>query len=793
MKRELVFSEDNLNKVFPFHIILNRRGGIESTGQALGKLIPGLQAGATFEEEFEWISPVNPSVENWIQRTGRLLVFRHRTLPSLTFKGHFEELKGSNCFAFFGNPALSSMDHLESLGLEPGDLALNDSLEDLLQVLKTNEIVTQKLTSLLKQVTDQRKALAREKRNLQHSNEQLSLFRSLINSSSDAVRVMREDGSLYYMNQTEASRLGIPQETIEIQEDREFRTIENWSNHLDQLRSVEFLTLEDQTVHQPSNKKIDVEITSKLIYIAGEGYIVSFSRDISERKLGELKLAQALNRAEEASEAKEAFLANMSHEIRTPLNGMMGMVRELRKMELDGRPGEYIFRTEKAIRHLYSLVNNALDITRIEAGELELERICFSMPELLKDVQAIFEAEAESCGLELKVDLESKMPQVYWGDVGRLRQILINLTGNSIKFTRQGHVKISCTAGSGKEKGQTVRFSVEDTGIGMSAEYQEKMFQKFQQEEAATARKYGGSGLGLFITRELIGLMGGKVKVHSVLGEGTRMEVDIELEVGQAKDLPKQKLLEIPSGIGQARVLLVEDNPMNRLVAVNALQELSVEVTEASNGEQAVKLLKENVYHLVLMDLQMPVMDGMEATRIIRKEMQLKVPIVALSANAFKSEIELCKSIGMNGYVTKPFEEMELIQVILDLVSPGETTISAHKPHFDLVKLRKMGKGNEAFVTKMLDIFVTMIPPTLKGMREAYQSGDWAALRKQAHQIKPSIDNMGISSLFSEIRVLEKATGQANHDGEIPGVLNRLTQVLEESVQQVNVLLKSRQ
>jgi signal transduction histidine kinase/CheY-like chemotaxis protein/HPt (histidine-containing phosphotransfer) domain-containing protein len=474
----------------------------------------------------------------------------------------------------------------------------------------------------------------------------------------------------------------------------------------------------------------------------------------------EIELQRALETSKAAAESKEAFIANMSHEIRTPLNGIIGMIRELNKENLTIKQQSFVDNTLKASKHLLSIINTILDLSKIKAGELKLARRNFSLQDEIKDVKNILEGQAANKKLNFEIVLDKDLAEAYKGDATRIRQILINLIGNSLKFTEQGSVIIECSRIRSLSNKDQILIQIKDTGIGMDPKFVEKVYTKFQQEDPTRSRKHSGTGLGMAITKELIELMKGTIKLESQKGIGTTVSLYLTFQIGDASKI------EVPndqiniSKLDNISILLVEDNEMNRYVAINALKPYVSEITEAENGEKAIELLKSNAYDLILMDLQMPFMGGLEATKIIRTKMNLTTPIVALTANAFKSEIDKCIQSGMNNYVTKPFEEKQLIKVIQKEIQrskgKGKATVNEAKVNpYKLDILKEMSRGDYSFVETMLRLFVSNIPKSVSLIEECLEKNDFESISRIAHKIKPSLINLGLDNLHQDIRKME--------------------------------------
>jgi PAS domain S-box-containing protein len=386
--------------------------------------------------------------------------------------------------------------------------------------------------------------------------------------------------------------------------------------------------------------------------------------DITEQKQLEIDLEKEKTKALESSKAKEVFLANMSHEIRTPLNAIIGFLRELDKHELSELQKTYIQNSSIASKHLLSIINNILDISKIEAGEMSLESEDFVFEKSISNVATVMQPSLDQKGLGINITISKKIEKVLVGDTLRLQQILFNLIGNAIKFTNNGSISIDCEVVENHLISQELRISISDTGIGMESSYIKNIFNKFSQEDKAITRKYGGTGLGLSITNELVKLMGGRIEIESEKNVGTTFNIYLNFPKTSNQFTEEMGIDQPVSRIDNISILLVEDNFLNRMVAQNSLQYYNCKVTEAENGVEAIKILKDNQFDIILMDIQMPEMGGIEATEIIRNKLHLTTPIIALTANAFKTEIDKCKKAGMDDYVPKPFDEDILIETI---------------------------------------------------------------------------------------------------------------------------------
>jgi signal transduction histidine kinase/CheY-like chemotaxis protein len=394
---------------------------------------------------------------------------------------------------------------------------------------------------------------------------------------------------------------------------------------------------------------------------------VFFSRNITDRKKIEQELTQARISAEEAMQAKAQFLSNMSHELRTPLNGIIGLTNILMSEDCLPTQTPNLEVLKYSSDHMLVLINDILDYNKIEAGKVILENEDFNLYDTLEKVHTFFAWEAESKGLKFELRACKSLDRNVTGDVTRLRQVLTNLISNAIKFTEKGSVIFAVeNVGGVSNKCCSLKFSIEDSGIGIAPNKKLQIFESFGQADPSTIRKFGGSGLGLTISKRLIELMGSNIKLESKEGKGSNFWFDLELDYANEnkKDVIKKNFNELKNLAGK-HILVVEDNAINMMVVSKMLEKWNAKVSKARDGEEAVAMVFNNHYDLVLMDLQMPIMDGITATRHIRNEKN-NVPIVALTASTddnLKSEV---KVVGMNGLLQKPFIPQELHQIFCE-------------------------------------------------------------------------------------------------------------------------------
>ena len=516
----------------------------------------------------------------------------------------------------------------------------------------------------------------------------------------------------------------------------------------------------------------------------------------------ELKIAKQT--AEEANISKSRFLANTSHEIRTPLNAIYGFSKLLDETEKSKEQKKYISGIKTSSSNLLNVVNDVLDFSKIESGETKLDITACHLPEIINQLFQTFEFRAEEKEIQLSFNIDSNIHPYIFAETAKLNQVFLNLLSNAIKFTQKGWVKFECLLEKSTKDKEIIRFTVSDTGIGIDKKSQANIFENFKQEDESTTRKYGGTGLGLTISKQLVELMGGEIQVESTKGVGSRFFFNLEFKKAKQEDV-KQKTsnVEIDEELLKGkRVLLVEDNEFNQIIAISMLEKWQIDIDTADNGKIALEKLKNQKYDLILMDKQMPIMDGIQASKIIRQEMKLNVPIIALTANVLKGVITACKEAGMNDYISKPFEPELLFHKIVTILNlNGNSNFELGKNHsklkiqvpdrlLNLSKLEKMMNNEDEMVKRMLIKFKDLTPNYIDDLNKAFIDQNWNELSKIAHKIKPSINLVGIDSLNTDFQNLEAFALDEKDLRSIPEIMKRINSYMPQMFLEIDEKLK---
>lgn len=549
-----------------------------------------------------------------------------------------------------------------------------------------------------------------------------------------------------------------------------------------------------KTVDKSGQRVLDwnLYIINLVLFLLTAVFLIIVSR---MKKQAELisQLNTSEKKLKEAALIKENFLANMSHEIRTPLNAILGYTSLLQRKKLDDDSRLHVSTVQQSGETLLAIVNDILDLSKIESGMMRIEAVPFSINGLVHSVGAMFHNKIEEKGLRFETNIDPVIPDTLIGDSTRLTQILVNLIGNAIKFTTTGKIKLDIKGNLTDSDNILTEFKVTDTGIGIEEEKLETIFERFRQAEDSTTRKYGGTGLGLSIVRDLVYLQNGNIEVKSEYGFGTIVLFSIPYKIPEHHNKAEQ-YENTGSGIhfkNNLKILVAEDNVINQGLMSRFLQELGIKNNIAGNGREAIEMLEKEHYDLVFMDIQMPEMDGYTATQGIRQNLKLTIPIIAMTAHAMAGEREKCISFGMNDHISKPICEADLQRVITEFTGnnvylrPIANTSFTEENQFKTINLQYMkeiSNGDEEYEKLVTEQFLTLLPEELISLTKALENHNTGELKRIAHSMKTSISIMGLDSVLSEY--LDIIENNNPDDTELKQTVEKVTSVCNQAIKE---------
>jgi len=501
--------------------------------------------------------------------------------------------------------------------------------------------------------------------------------------------------------------------------------------------------------------------------------------------------------AEEAVKSKQQFLSNMSHEIRTPMNAIIGFTKVLLKTDLSAKQKEYLTAIKMSGDALIVLINDILDLAKVDAGKMSFEKTPFKMAVSLSAMLHLFETKILEKNLKLVREYDKTIPPVLVGDPVRLHQIILNLVSNAVKFTTNGKITVSVNLQSEDEEKVTIRFSVTDTGIGIPETRLGTIFENFQQATSGTSRLYGGTGLGLAIVKQLVEAQNGTIRVESKVGEGSTFSFTLDFQKTNEEAASDLVIVDPDVEIKNIKVLVAEDIALNQLLMKTILDDFGFERDIADNGKIAIEKLQTTDYDIILMDLQMPEMNGFEATAYIRKTMNSNIPIIALTADVTTVDLAKCRAVGMNDYIAKPVDERVLYNKIISLVKKPVPVIENKdrvKTHgqrikcIDMEYLARRTKSNPTLMMEMISLYLEQTPQLITAMKQGLHDKDWNCLYSAVHKMIPSFAIMGISTDFENIakKVQEFATTQKQSE-DIPELVLQLESICEQACEELEV------
>ncbi len=514
-----------------------------------------------------------------------------------------------------------------------------------------------------------------------------------------------------------------------------------------------------------------------------------------------LKAERAAQIAEDAVKSKQQFLSNMSHEIRTPMNVILGFTKVLLKSTLTAKQKEYLTAIKMSGDTLTVLINDILDLAKVDSGKMIFDQTPFRLSTSINAMVDVFETKIQEKNLQLIKEYDNSIPEVIVGDPVRLHQVILNLMSNAVKFTSEGKIILNVKLIDESEKYAAVKFSISDTGIGIESEKLESIFENFQQATNDISRLYGGTGLGLAISKQLVESQGGSIHVESIFGKGSTFSFVLTFkktnEIVPLEDMVKQ--IDIKTNI--IKILVVEDMALNQLLIKTLLDDFGFSHDLAENGKVAIEKLKSNTYDLILMDLQMPELNGFETSKYIRESMHSQVPIIALTADVTTTDLTRCKLAGMNDYISKPVDERQLYNKIIKLLiltepeynktkttEPSAQTSEILNKCTDLSYLFKHTKDNPVLIMEMIRLYLVQTLPLVNTMKKSLEDKNWETLYSAAHKIIPSFIIMGINKDYEDMaRKIQDYSKTQLHLEDIDKLIMQLEKICIQACYELNI------
>lgn len=622
---------------------------------------------------------------------------------------------------------------------------------------------------------------------------------SLIEASRDPLVTINTEGKITDMNEATALITGLSRKQLTGTDFFEYFTEPQKAREVYQEVFAKGSVADSPLTLRHKDGKLTDVLFNGSVYKDDKGNVlgvVIVARDVTEQKRSEKELIEAKvfaelatviaeeakAKAEEATriavdavKAKQQFLSNMSHEIRTPMNAIIGFTKVVLKTDLSPKQKEYLQAIKVSGDALIVLINDILDLAKVDAGKMSFEKIPFKIETSISTMLQLFEPKIQEKNLELVKEYDINIPEVLVGDPVRLHQIILNLVSNAVKFTNKGKITLSVKLVEQDDEKVIINFSVADSGIGIPDAKIAHIFEDFQQATSDTSRLYGGTGLGLAIVKQLVEGQGGNITVISTIDEGSVFSFKLSFLKTHAIPEEDPDTIELDIENKSIKILVVEDIALNQLLMKTLLDDFGFGCDIAVNGKVAIEKLETNTYDLILMDLQMPEMNGFEATEYIRKKMNSKIPIVALTADVTTVDLAKCKAVGMNDYIAKPVDERVLHNKIISIVkksildkeSKADNQVEIKKIKcIDLEYLMHRTKSNPALMMEMISLYLEQTPPLIASMKKSFEEKDWALLQASVHKMIPSFSIVGINADFEKIakKVQEYATNQMQAD-----------------------------
>ncbi|MGH1375404.1 MAG: PAS domain S-box protein [Alphaproteobacteria bacterium] len=756
---------------------------------------------------------------------GRVLKHKHpawisdvQSDPNFPRNKEVKDIKVHAAFAFpvmIENDVVAVLEFFADIIMEPDE-----------EILETMAIIGTQVGRVIEREQVQEQLERRVKERTADAQASSARIQAILETAADAIITIDARGSIQSFNEAAEEIFGYHEEDVINRNVNMLMPNPYHNEHDDYL--LNYITTGTKKIIgstraiealRKNGETFPIELSISEIETNEERLFTGFIRDVSEKKKVEYDLISAKEQAEAASFAKSEFLANMSHEIRTPMNGIIGTTSLLKETFLSGKQRDYLSTIQNSSDALLQLINDILDLSKIEAGKLDFEILPFNIETLIEEVQSVMFVNLRD-DVAFHISCPNDMPRYVLGDPGRIRQVLFNLVSNAIKFTEKGSISLSIEVLEQKGNTQAFKLSVKDTGIGIPEDKQDTIFQKFSQAEESTTRRFGGTGLGLAICRELVKLMDGEIHVKSVYGEGSTFWFTMHLPLCSADEVEDETNHENNISTDEllfknTQALLVEDNPTNQVIAMEILEQYGCHTTPAGNGREAVERFSKQHFDVIFMDCRMPEMDGYEATKKIRQyEEDRKLsptPILALTANAIKGDRDKCISVGMDDYISKPIQKAHIGRALLKWL-PDEkqdtrrieqedcssTATSNKDPEhndlsvfdhntFDNMK-ELMGDGFAPMIQQFLDNSSKYIAQAQEGLA----NNNAKLIADAVHPLKASSAVLGVIKVSQLAAKIEKGADEVNgSDDKKISVLSQTIQDLHDAFIDVEETLKA--
>ena len=644
---------------------------------------------------------------------------------------------------------------------------------------------------------------------------QFEYSRSLIEASLDPLVTINIDGKITDMNQATINITGSSRAELTDSDFFDYFTEPEKAREVYKKVFANGSVADSPLTLKHKNGKLTDVLFNGSIYKDEKGNVIGVvivARDVTEQKIisnqlndakafaeiatsiaeeAQIKAEGATRIAVDSVKAKQQFLSNMSHEIRTPMNAIIGFTKVVLKTDLNEKQKEYLTAIKTSGDALIVLINDILDLAKVDSGKMSFEQVPFKMAQSIAAMIHIFDIKSQEKNLQLLKEYDTTIPDVLVGDPVRLHQIILNLVSNAIKFTNYGKITLNVKIVEDKDDIVLIEFAVSDTGIGIPENKIDSVFENFQQASSGTSRLFGGTGLGLAIVKQLVEGQGGKINVKSVVNEGSTFSFTLPFTKTSVTVDNHQEIVTLETEMKDIKVLVVEDIALNQLLMRTLLEDFGFSCDIAANGQIAVDKLQANVYDIILMDLQMPVMNGFEATEYIRNTLNSSIPIIALTADVTTVDVAKCKAVGMNDYVSKPVDERLLYSKITGIVtSTNKKSLEKEKKMLaleikkciDLNYLMQRTKSNPALMSEMISLYLEQTPPLIASMRKSYDAKDWTTLYSTVHKMIPSFSIVGIHQDFENMaKKIQEFASEQVEENAISDFISQLENICNQA------------